>query len=167
MNIQKRNEYEEKMNLNGIDTLSGYVPEKISEKDMKNGVKRNINQCNYQVGKERTYLLVNPNKNGDGEKLITKYSEFVEKMSVILDNVGSDLDSYDVIRADFCFNSTDKDTYNSYQKLHRLLDQEQRLNAMNQEKIKLLESKQEVPNEADPVVPEEPPKSFWSKFFKK
>lgn len=58
MNIQKRNEYEEKMNLNGIDTLSGYVPEKISEKDMKNGVKRNINQCNYQVGKERTYLLV-------------------------------------------------------------------------------------------------------------
>lgn len=51
--------------------------------------------------------------------------------------------------------------------LHRLLDQEQRLNAMNQEKIKLLESKQEVPNEADPVVPEEPPKSFWSKFFKK
>lgn len=121
MNIRKRNEYEEKMNLNGIDTLSGYVPQQISEKNMKNGVKCNINQCNYQVAKERTYLLINPNKNGEGEKLITKYSDFVEKMSVILRNVGSDLDSYDVIRADFCFNSTDKDTYSSYQKLHRLL----------------------------------------------
>ena len=35
MNIQKRNEYEEKMNLNGIDTLSGYVPRKVSDTDMK------------------------------------------------------------------------------------------------------------------------------------
>ena len=64
---------------------------------------------------------INPNKNGGGEKLITKYSEFVDKMSFILDSLGADLSEYDVIRADFCFNSTDKSTYDSYQKLHRLL----------------------------------------------
>lgn len=121
MNIQKRNEYEETMNLNGIDTLSGYIPHEISDKDMKNGVKSNINQCNYQVSNERTYLLINPNKQGKGEKLITKYSEFVDKMSFILSNLGADLSEYDVIRADFCFNSTDKSTYDTYQKLHRLL----------------------------------------------
>lgn len=121
MNIPKRDNYEKTMILNGIDTLSGYVPRKISDADMKNGVKCNINQCNYQVGKDRTYLLINPNKQGDGEKLITKYSEFVEKMSFILESLGSDLSEYDVIRADFCFNSTDKTTYDSYQKLHRLL----------------------------------------------
>lgn len=121
MNIEKRNNYETKMIFNGIDTLSGYLPYKISEKDMKNGVQRNINQCNYQIGNERTYLLINPNKNKNGEKLITKYSEFVEKMSFILNSLGADLGEYDVIRADFCFNSTDESTYNSYQKLHRLL----------------------------------------------
>ncbi len=121
MNIQKRNEYEKKMTLNGIDTLSGYVSQKISENDMKNGVKCNMNQCNYQIAKERTYLLINPNKQGKSEKLITRYSEFIEKMEFILNSVGVDLNDYDVIRADFCFNSTDPSSYNSYQKLHRLL----------------------------------------------
>lgn len=121
MNIQKRNEYEKKMTLNGIDTLSGYVSQKISENDMKNGVKCNVNQCNYQIAKERTYLLINPNKQGKSEKLITRYSEFVEKMEFILNSVGAELNDYDVIRADFCFNSSDVTTYSSYQKLHRLL----------------------------------------------
>lgn len=50
--------------------------------------------------------------------------------------------------------------------LTKLLDQEQHLNAMNHEKILLLESKLEEPTE--PVEPdEEPPKGFWSRFFKK
>ena len=50
--------------------------------------------------------------------------------------------------------------------LQKLLDQEQHLNAMNHEKILLLESKLEEPTE--PVEPdEEPPKGFWSKIFKK
>lgn len=121
MNIEKRNDYEKKMILNGIDTLSGYIYRQVSEKDMENGVKWNINQCNYQTDKERTYLLINPNKNGKSERLITKYSEFVEKMNFILSSLGADLNELDVIRADFCFNSTDKTTYNSYQKLHRLI----------------------------------------------
>ena len=48
----------------------------------------------------------------------------------------------------------------------KLLDQEQHLNAMNHEKILLLESKLEEPTE--PVEPDgEPPKGFWSKLFKK
>lgn len=121
MNIEKRNDYEKKMILNGIDTLSGYIYRQVSGKDMENGVKWNINQCNYQTDNERTYLLINPNKNGKSERLITKYSEFVEKMNFILNSLGADLNELDVIRADFCFNSTDKTTYNSYQKLHRLI----------------------------------------------
>lgn len=121
MNIEKRNDYEKKMILNGIDTLSGYIYRQVSEKDMENGVKWNINQCNYQTDNERTYLLINPNKNGKSERLITKYSEFVGKMNFILSSLGADLNELDVIRADFCFNSTDKTTYNSYQKLHRLI----------------------------------------------
>lgn len=121
MNIQKRNEYEKTMTLNGIDTLSGYVPDAITYNDMKNGVKDNISRCNYQPDKERTYIVVNPNKSESGEKLITKYSEFVEKMTFILNSMNVNLDDIDVIRADFCFNSTNKHSYHSYQKLHRLL----------------------------------------------
>ena len=121
MNIQKREEYENTMTLNGIDTLSGYVPDVITYNDMKNGVKDNINRCSYQPDRERTYIVVNPNKSGSGEKLITKYSEFVEKMTFILNSMNVNLDDMDVIRADFCFNSTDKQSYYSYQKLHRLL----------------------------------------------
>lgn len=122
MNIQKKLEYPEKMNLYGIDTLSGYIPRRVKETEYNQSTaKVNINQCNYKVDEEKTYLLINPNKQGEGESLITKYSDFVKKMEHILDSVGADLNEYDVIRADFCFNSTDTSTYNSYQKLHRLL----------------------------------------------
>lgn len=51
--------------------------------------------------------------------------------------------------------------------LQKLLDQEQHLNAMNHEKILLLESKLEEPNEVDPKESDEPPKGFWAKIFKK
>ena len=51
--------------------------------------------------------------------------------------------------------------------LQKLLDQEQHLNAMNHEKILLLESKLEEPNEVDPKESDEPPKRFWAKIFKK
>ena len=122
MNIQKKLEYPDKMNLCGIDTLSGYIPRKVKESEYNQSTASvNINQCNYKVDEEKTYLLINPNKQGEGESLITKYSDFVKKMEYILDSVGADLTEYDVIRADFCFNSTDTSTYNSYQKLHRLL----------------------------------------------
>lgn len=122
MNIQKRNEYAEKMNLNGIDTLSGYVPRKVlNENEFKNGVGVNVNQCNYQADNERTFLLINPNKQGEGESLITKYSDFVKKMEHILESVGADLEEYDIVRADFCFNSRDISSYGTYQKIHRLL----------------------------------------------
>lgn len=49
----------------------------------------------------------------------------------------------------------------------KLLDQEQQLNAMNQQKILALESKLEEPNEVDPKESDEPPKGFWAKIFKK
>lgn len=49
----------------------------------------------------------------------------------------------------------------------KLLDQEQQLNAMNQQKILALESKLEEPNEVDPKESDEIPKGFWAKIFKK
>ena len=49
----------------------------------------------------------------------------------------------------------------------KLLDQEQQLNAMNQQKILALESKLEEPNEVDPKESDEQQKGFWAKIFKK
>ena len=51
--------------------------------------------------------------------------------------------------------------------LQKLLDQEQQLNAMNQQKILALENKLEEPNETDPKESDEMPKGFWAKIFKK
>ena len=51
--------------------------------------------------------------------------------------------------------------------LQKLLDQEQQLNAMNQQKILALETKLEEPNETDPRDSDEIPKGFWAKIFKK
>lgn len=119
MNIQKLNDYPEKMTLNGIDTLSAYIPRKVEK--VNSDVKCNLNQCNIKPNIEKTYLLINPNKRTDGENLITKYSEFVRKMTYIIESLGSNLEELEVIRADFCFNSTDVSTYESYQKLHRLI----------------------------------------------
>lgn len=51
--------------------------------------------------------------------------------------------------------------------LQKLLDQEQQLNAMNQQKILALETKLEEPNETDPKESDEQQKGFWAKIFKK
>ena len=51
--------------------------------------------------------------------------------------------------------------------LQKLLDQAQMLNAMDKKKIEALENKLEEPNETDPKEPDEPPKGFWAKIFKK
>ena len=51
--------------------------------------------------------------------------------------------------------------------LQKLLDQEQQLNAMNQQKILALESKLEEPNETDLKESDEQQKGFWAKIFKK
>ena len=51
--------------------------------------------------------------------------------------------------------------------LTKLLDQEQQLNAMNQQKILALETKLEEPNETDPKESDEIQKGFWAKIFKK
>lgn len=117
----KRNNYEKVMDLNGIDTLSGYIPQKVSIEDLKK-VKENVRQCNHRPIEERTYLLINPNKSHEKEeKLITSYSEFVSKMDYIIKSIGADPNDLDIIRADFCFNSRDESTFEDYQKLHRLI----------------------------------------------
>ena len=51
--------------------------------------------------------------------------------------------------------------------LTKLLDQAQMLNAMDKKKIEELENKLEEPNKTDPKEPDEPPKGFWAKIFKK
>ena len=51
--------------------------------------------------------------------------------------------------------------------LQKLLDQEQQLNAMNQQKILALETKLEEPNETEPKESDEQQKGFWAKIFKK
>lgn len=116
MNIQKRNKYGETMSLNGIDTLSGYVDGKMLE-----GKSLNVTRNNYKTNIEKTYLIINPNKNTNGERLITKYSEFLVKMEKILQEMGATLEELDIIRADFCFNSQDGKSFEDYRKLHRLL----------------------------------------------
>lgn len=55
MNRDKRNRYTQIMTLNGIHTLSGFLPlqinpEKVIEHESK------IKKCNYQVARNRTYL---------------------------------------------------------------------------------------------------------------
>ena len=51
--------------------------------------------------------------------------------------------------------------------LTKLLDRAQMLNAMDKKKIEELENKLEEPNKTDPKEPDEPPKGFWAKIFKK
>ena len=101
---------------------TGYIDKKnIAQTDF-NSHTANVRQCNYKTDKERTYLLINPNKRGENdEKLITRYSDFVNKMNEILGEVGLSKDDMDIIRADFCFNSDDEQTFDNYQKLHRLI----------------------------------------------
>lgn len=122
MKIEKRNEYSKQMTLNGIHTLSGYLPKRIVDTDFRGkSVNCNVKQCNYQDSKERTYLLINPNKDTNSERLITSYSQFVKKMTLILNQMGMSVEDFDIIRCDFCFNSTNADSFSSYQKLHRLI----------------------------------------------
>ena len=116
MNIEKRNNYETTMSLNGIDTLSGYVDGKMLE-----GKSLNVTRNNYKPNIGKTYLIINPNKNTNGERLITKYSEFLMKMEKILQEMGATLEELDIIRSDFCFNSQDEKSFEDYRKLHRLL----------------------------------------------
>lgn len=107
------------MVLKGIDTVSGYIPG--INPTITDEVRNNITQYNIKPSKDKTYVFINPNRDSfGGEKLITRYSGFVLKMQQILNELGADLNEFDVIRADFCINSVD-DTYNEYQKLHRLL----------------------------------------------
>lgn len=120
MNTSKRMQYANELNSNGIDTFSAYVhgqAERVGDE-----TKRNIKSCSYQPDKEKTYIEVNPNKQKNGgEKLITKYSDLKEKVKQILKELSKSPEDLDMIRADFCFNSKNEESYHEYKKLHRLL----------------------------------------------
>ena len=63
-----------------------------------------------------TTIRINPNKiNG----FIASYSDFMEKMSVIL--AKANITSYSLVRVDMCFDSYDSEHYHRYAKLNRLL----------------------------------------------
>ena len=120
MNIQKRTTYAEELNTNGIDTFSAYVSGQAER--IGDDTQRNVKSCNYQTDKDRTYIEVNANKQKNGnEKLITKYSEFKAKLKEILKELSKSPEDLDMIRADFCFNSKNVESYHEYKKLHRLL----------------------------------------------
>lgn len=121
MNVEKRKNYGTTLTLNGIDTLSGYISQKITDADIDNEIQDNIKNCSYSSKKDKTLLQINPNKKGNTEKLITRYSEFVKKMEFILNKLGSRYDDFSYIRADFCFNSKDIDSYELYKKTNRLI----------------------------------------------
>lgn len=119
MNRDKRNKYTQIMALNGIHTLSGYLPFQINPENVIEN-ERKIKKCNYQVAKNRTYLWLNPNKKGLNEHLISSYSGLLSVIEGIFEELDADKAEYKIIRADFCFNSTE-DNYEDYKKLHRLL----------------------------------------------
>ena len=117
MNIEKRKKYGNTLTINGIDTVSGYVTGQIT--DVSQGVSKAISNINYSPQKDRTLVKINPNKVGGEEHLITRYSEFLRVMELILLGIGAwDID---YIRADFCFNSTDLNSYEMYKKTNRLM----------------------------------------------
>ena len=92
----------------------------------------------------------------------------IESLSKELERKSEELQAKDKQYADLqtIINEQLKAKDKQIENLQKLLDQEQQLNAMNQQKISLLESKLEESTE--PVEPdEEPPKGFFSRFFKK
>lgn len=125
MKETKRNNYDKIMNRVGIHTLSGYTDQKLTKKDLTRiedkDIKKSIKKCNFDTKREQSYLLINPNKTKNGEKLITQYSDFLIKMNQIFTDLGMDQSQMHVTRADFCFNSSEKTDFEDYKKLHRLL----------------------------------------------
>lgn len=119
MNKEKRDNYTQIMKINGIHTLSGYLPFQISPENVIEHESK-IKKCNYQVARNRTYLWLNPNKKGLNEHLISSYSGLLSVIEGIFRELDSDKAEYRIIRADFCFNSLE-DSYEDYRKLHRLL----------------------------------------------
>lgn len=92
----------------------------------------------------------------------------IESLSKELERKSEELQAKDKQYADLqtIINEQLKAKDKQIENLTKLLDQEQQLNAMNQQKILALETKLEEPTE--PVEPdEEPPKGFFSRFFKK
>lgn len=120
MLVTKRNSYAETFDLCGIDTLSGYIPRELSTAELQNSA--NFNKFYFDEKKQQTYVLINPNKNtASAERLITSYSEFIEKLTAIMQGIGASLDELRIVRADFCINSTDIYSYGAFGKLHKAL----------------------------------------------
>lgn len=93
--------------------------------------------------------------------------EQIERMQHDGDTASDDTVNETVLKQLEILNEQLKNKDKQIENMQKLLDQEQHLNAMNHEKILLLESKLEEPNETDPKEYDEPPKGFWSRFFKK
>ena len=81
MNIDKRNNYDGDMVKNGIDTFSGYICTNATE--IPKEVSQNIAQFNIKKPNEKIFVKVNANKSASGERLITRYKDFVIKVNKI------------------------------------------------------------------------------------
>lgn len=123
MKVTKRRKYPEIMDSVGIHTLSGFVPEEITE--IESAVQGTVKSCSRKKerGKDsyRTYLQLNPNKIEGKQQIVTRFSNFQEILSLILNGCGSDLERFTYNRADLCFDSSFESAFEDYKKLHRLL----------------------------------------------
>ena len=119
MNIDKRNNYDGDMVKNGIHTFSGYIWTNATE--IPKEVSQNIAQFNIKKPNEKIFVKVNANKSASGERLITRYKDFVIKVNKILGAFNCKYEDMDIVRADFCFNSANEQSFGDYQKLHRLI----------------------------------------------
>ena len=119
MNIDKRNNYDGEMVKNGIDTFSGYICTNATE--IPKEVSQNIAQFNIKKPNEKIFVKVNANKSASGERLVTRYKDFVTKVNQILNAFDCKYEDMDIVRADFCFNSANEQSFEDYQKLHRLI----------------------------------------------
>lgn len=120
MDKEKRANYEQDMVINGIHTISGYLPGQLDS--VPGTVSNCIRRHNYQPQADRTFILINCNKYNGAEGLITKFSQYQDVLQLILGQLGNyGLDDFNVLRADFAFNSKKWRSFAAYSKLHRLL----------------------------------------------
>ena len=123
MDTKKRKQYTSTMNINGIHTLSLYAD---GNKDVtiSPGTQRAVKTIsrNKVRGKDdyKYYIELNPNTLS-GSGIIPTFSQFQDTLLLILNSMGLALEDTQLARLDFCFNSTEYNSFNDYQKLHRLL----------------------------------------------
>ena len=110
-----------KQKLQGYQVTGSIHTISVKSPDIVEDIAKEVDKCivcssQNKQGKATTTSIINVNKlMGD----IFSYSEFETALETIL--VGAGINKYDLIRADMRFDSYDKEHYNAYAKLNKLL----------------------------------------------